>query len=130
MKKHVNLLMAILIAVVISSALAVAFTGGTTTTCKGGNGNPEHYTIMIQNNHVSHPTLTAHKCDTMTITNKDSIEREIAFGFHDHHVAYDGVEERELHQGETLTITFVKTGTYHWHDHLHDEIESNFTVSD
>lgn len=127
MKRHPNLLVVALIVVVVGGSLAVALTGGNASVCKG-SGTPRHYTVTIQNDKVSSPSLAARRCDTMTITNKDSIMREIAFGFHDHHVAYDGVKERELQQGEGLTVTFVKAGTYHWHDHLHDEIESDFTV--
>lgn len=128
MKKTSPVLLAVLIVAVIGGALAVTLPGGKTNTCKS-SGTPTHYEVKIENDTASNSSLTVHKCDTMTITNKDSKKREIAFGFHDHHMSYDGVEERELTQGEALTVTFVKAGTYHWHDHLHDEIEGNFTVS-
>jgi len=42
---------------------------------------------------------------------------------------YDGVAERFLNKNESFTITLNATGTYHWHDHLHDEVEGYFTVS-
>lgn len=130
MKKYSNVLIGALIVVVAGGALAVALMGdNTASTCKG-SGAPAHYTITIKDNKVSNTSLKARKCDTMTITNKDSIEREIAFGPHDHHVAYDGIKERELHQGESVTVTLNKMGAYYWHDHLHDEIDGNFAVTE
>jgi hypothetical protein len=55
--------------------------------------------------------------------------REIGFGVHDKHVAYDGISERILNQDESFTITLDKTGRYHWHDHFHDEVEGYFSVT-
>jgi hypothetical protein len=130
MNKRTNILIVVLIALVIGVALVIALTGGTAASACKGNGKPTHYTITIRDGKASKTSLNAKKCDTLTITNDDSETREIAFGPHDHHIAYDGVRDRIVHQSESLTVTLIKTGTYHWHDHLHDELEGNFTVAE
>ena len=75
------------------------------------------------------PQITsANRCDTLTIRNSDPETRKIGFGEHDHHSAYDGVTERVLRQGESFTITLRDEGTYHFHDHYHDEVKASFVV--
>jgi len=44
-------------------------------------------------------------------------------------VPYDGVAERVLGKGQSFTITLNQAGNFHWHDHLHDEVEGYFTVN-
>ena len=83
---------------------------------------------VIRGDKLLPQTLTAKKCDRLTITNRDAITREIGFGEHDHHTPYDGVSERILKKGESLTITLNKTGEFHYHDHFHDEVAGSFTV--
>lgn len=90
--------------------------------------SPAAHTITIKNDSASPAVTHGRLCDTLTITNDDHVEREIAFGPHEDHVPYDGVAERLLGQGESLTITFDKPGAYHWHDHLHDDVQGNFIV--
>jgi hypothetical protein len=34
-----------------------------------------------------------------------------------------------LRQGGSVTVTLVKTGTFHFHDHFHDEVAGSFTVT-
>ncbi len=92
-------------------------------TKKGQN----HLVIMLGNsatpNHIN-----AKLCDTLTIKNADDQIRLVAFGEHEHHQAYDGVLERTLQQNQSLTVALNKTGTYHFHDHLDDLAQGNFTV--
>ena len=130
MNKRTIALIIALIIFVVGGALAIALIGGQTAAnaCKSAS-KPTHYTVTIQGGKVSNNALTAQKCDTLTITNEDSAIREVAFGPHDHHVAYDGIEERIIHQNESVTVTLIKAGTFHWHDHIHDEVEGNFTVT-
>jgi len=85
--------------------------------------------VTIHNNKVSAQDVTGKRCDRLIITNDDAITREIAFGAHDDHVPYDGVTERALNKTQSLTVTLDKTGRYHWHDHLHDEVQGYFSVS-
>jgi hypothetical protein len=85
--------------------------------------------VTIENDKVSPRTTTGKVCGTMTITNKDDVTRLIAFGDHDHHIPYDGIEDRLLHKGESVTLTFDAVGSFHFHDHMHDEVEGYFTVT-
>ena len=67
-------------------------------------------------------------CDTLTITNEDHSYRIIAFGPHEHHVTYDGVTEKILGFGQSLTVALNVPGTYTFHDHLEDTVSGSFTV--
>ena len=96
-------------------------------TCKGVAS--ESHQVMIMDSKASPDHVTGKVCDTITITNMDNVAREIAFGPHEDHVAYDGVAEKVLNLGQKFTITLNKTGSYHYHDHLHDEVEGFFTVT-
>lgn len=90
----------------------------------------KHHTAVIKNDRIQPQAVHADRCDTLTVVNKDQITREIGFGQHDRHVAYDGVKERMLLPNQSLTITLNKTGDYHYHDHFHDEVEGTFTVQE
>jgi plastocyanin len=97
--------------------------------CSNPRGSKQSYSVMIMNGKVEPSgTVQAKLCDTLTITNMDSIGREIAFGPHEDHVPYDGIAEKVLNKDQSLTITLNKAGTYHWHDHEHDEVEGYFKV--
>jgi plastocyanin len=97
--------------------------------CGKSDSSAESHQVMIMDNKVDDPNVKAKLCDTITFTNMDNITREIAFGPHEHHVPYDGVTEKLLTQGQSLTITLNQVGSFHWHDHIHDEVEGYFTVS-
>jgi plastocyanin len=87
------------------------------------------HTVTLQDNKANPQHTFGKLCDTMTITNKDSQPRLIAFGPHEDHQPYDGVTERILGQGQSLTITFNEIGNYHFHDHIADVIQGDFTVA-
>ncbi len=87
------------------------------------------HAVMIQNNVVVPKHTYASVCDTLTITNTDDRIRLLAFGPHENHQVYDGVSEKQLTQGEALTITLNRTGTYEFHDHIGDVAQGDFTVA-
>lgn len=99
---------------------------------KGGTvGCSSHHValhVTIRNGAATPDMTTGNLCDTLTITNQDPIDREIAFGPHEDHVPYDGIAERLLEQGQSLTVTLNQVGTFHFHDHIHDEVQGYFTV--
>jgi hypothetical protein len=96
--------------------------------CTGAHGHS--YSVMVMDNKVKPAnTIRGKLCDTITITNMDDVAREIAFGPHDNHVPYDGVAEKVLNKDQAFTITLDQIGNFHWHDHLHDEVEGYFSVS-
>ena len=90
--------------------------------------NSTKYNIEIKDDKVLPEITNGKLCDTMTITNLDDKDREIAFGEHDKHTEYDGVEEKELSKDQSLTITFNKVGSYIFHDHNQDEVQGSFVV--
>jgi len=133
MKKKI--ILPLLLVLLGAGVLAVAVVGGTklldshteaSASCKTTGRN---YVVTIQHDAMKPAALSAQRCDTLTVRNLDAVTREIGFGNHDHHVPYDGVSERVLHEGESLTVTLVKTGQFHYHDHFHDEVAGSFTVN-
>lgn len=118
-----NLLLVILIAVVAAGAVGVGlWAGSPAASCVA-------HEVNIKEGKVTPKTTTGKLCDTLVITNRDSTTRLIAFGNHDHHTYYDGVEERLLKRNESVHITFDQTGHFHFHDHIHDQVEGFFNVS-
>ena len=103
--------------------------GGTAIFHSKSGKNSESHQVMIMDSKVDSPHIKAKFCDTITFTNMDNVTREIAFGPHEHHVPYDGVAEKLLTGGQSFTITLNQVGSFHWHDHTHDEVEGYFTVS-
>lgn len=97
--------------------------------CGAPVANAESHSFMIMNGKSEPASVAGKLCDSLTITNMDSVAREVAFGPHDNHVAYDGVAERVLNAGQSFTVTLNQTGTFHWHDHLHEEVQGYFTVT-
>lgn len=87
------------------------------------------YFVTMQNDEMQPKATTAKRCDTLTIKNADAKLRRIGFGVHDHHVAYNGVAQKDLPPGQSFTITLSKTGTYLFHDHFQDEVSGTFTVN-
>jgi hypothetical protein len=129
MNRRTSIALGIFIVVVIVLALGIGLMSGHSagSTCQG-SGTVARHTIVITNSKVSDDKIQGKLCDTLTITNDDAVIREVAFGPHEHHVPYDGVAERLLSKGQSLTITLNQAGSFHWHDHIHDEVEGYFTV--
>lgn len=88
-----------------------------------------NHRVVIQDDKVSPANTVGSKCDTLTIINLDDIQRMVAFGPHEDHVAYDGIKERMLTKGQSLTVTLVQVGDFRFHDHIHDEVQGMFTVN-
>lgn len=130
MNRRTAVITAVLIVVVIGGALLVGLSAGKTAAdgCKPGT-KIVAYHVTIQSGKAAPVNIAGHRCDTLTITNEDEVAREIAFGPHENHIPYDGVAERVLNKGQSLTVTLNQTGSFHWHDHLHDEVEGFFTVT-
>jgi plastocyanin len=93
------------------------------------SGKHPNHLVIIKGDKATPQHTAAPRCDSLTISNEDNEIRLIAFGPHEHHVAYDGVTERALGPNQSLTITLNAAGTYNFHDHLHDEMTGEFTVS-
>ncbi len=85
--------------------------------------------VEFKGDYASPEITNGHMCDKITFTNKDHETREIAFGPHENHQAYDGVTEKILNYNQSFTITLNKIGTYDFHDHIHDNAIGNFIVT-
>jgi plastocyanin len=94
--------------------------------CSGANHTA--YTMRIEHDEFVPRTIEGKLCDTLTVKNLDNVDREIAFGAHEDHQPYDGINEKLLSKDQSFKLTFVKAGTYTIHDHLHDEVEGSFIV--
>ncbi|HSX44087.1 MAG TPA: cytochrome o ubiquinol oxidase subunit IV [Candidatus Saccharimonadales bacterium] len=100
--------------------------GELTGACQGQYTNHQ---VIIKNGQVSPVHTYANKCDTLTFINQDSEIRDIAFGSHPQHLLYAGESELTVRKGVGKTITLSDSGTYLFHDHLHEETAGEFTVS-
>jgi hypothetical protein len=88
-----------------------------------------HY-VIIKNGVMAPSHIEASLCDTLTVTNEDAVMRDLAFGAHDHHQAYDGKTENMIKKGQSVTVALNKAGTFMFHDHLQDETKGTFTVNE
>ncbi len=84
--------------------------------------------VVIENDRVTPSHTDAKQCDTLVITNLDDKDRVMAFGKHESHVSYDGISERLLSQGQSLTVTLGQAGTFPFHDHAQESVQGTFTV--
>lgn len=89
--------------------------------------NTRHQAV-IKDNKITPEHTDAQKCDTLTIKNLDDADRLMAFGVHDKHVSYGGVEEREVRSGQSFTITLTQRGSYIFHDHMDEDVAGTFQV--
>jgi hypothetical protein len=92
-------------------------------------GSHTAHQVVIQNDKVLPQHTDAKRCDRLSITNLDDQDRVIAFGPHEHHVAYDGVTERYLNQNGKFSVTLVQPGNFRFHDHEQDIVQGTFTVT-
>jgi len=88
----------------------------------------KNHLITLQDDQMLPKHSQARLCDTLTVVNKDSKVRLMAFGVHSRHIHYDGVSEKQLEKGQSFSVTLNQTGAYKIHDHLQDEVQGNFTV--
>lgn len=87
------------------------------------------HVVLIQNDKPNPQHTNGKLCETLTITNADNEIRLMAFGPHENHQPYDGITEKVLGPNQSFTVVLNEVGTYHFHDHIHDEVTGDFTVS-
>ncbi len=131
MKRSQSVILGCLIIAAIGGALAIGLGGSRSAADSCVGVRVVAYRATIRGDRViAGDAVSARRCDTLTITNEDSEAREVAFGLHEDHVPYDGVSERVLGKGQSVLVTLNETGSFRWHDHLHDEVQGRFTVRD
>lgn len=126
LRSILNIVLAVMTVVVVNIVVAARH-NASINVCSHSRGAT--YTVVIQDNHASKPSLSGKLCDKITFVNNDNLTREIAFGPHENHVPYDGIAERFLNKGQSFSIMLNATGNYHWHDHLHDAVQGYFSVT-
>lgn len=127
-KTYLGLGVVVVLVLAVGGVLLLQGSSKADSECQGA-ANTRHFSVTIRDGKVDNDHVQGKLCDSMTITNRDAISREIAFGPHEDHVPYDGIAERVVNKDQSLTVTFNKSGSYHWHDHIHDEVEGYFTVT-
>jgi amicyanin len=114
--------------VIIALSLAAVSCGGsanTTATTSGAAtsqaGNAGEVQVTIQNFAFDPATVTVKVGDTVTWTNKDSV---------DHNVTADNGEFKSdnLAQGSTFSFTFTKAGSYPYHCTIHPYMTGTVVV--
>jgi hypothetical protein len=84
--------------------------------------------VTIHKARVSPTHTDASLCDKLTITNLDNTSRLMAFGQHDSHKPYHGIEERLLTKGQSFTVKLDHQGNFRFHDHFDDAVQGTFSV--
>ena len=110
---------------VVTDSLQVATKKSSAASCTH-TGRTRLVTILDSKAQPAH--TTADLCDKLKIENEDSRIRLMAFGVHDKHQSYDGVEERVLDKGQSFSVVLNQVGTFKFHDHLDDSAQGTFTV--
>ena len=89
----------------------------------------QNHVVTILDSKLQPSSIYGKRCDTLTILNKDDVTREMAFGEHDQHTAYNGIVERVLTKDKSLTITLDRSGEFIFHDHIQDSVQGTFLVT-
>lgn len=121
---QVGLGLVFLLAIVVTIVVSIWASQTVSGACKG----PGTARLVNIRDAVAPQTIRAERCDTLVFKNADATTREIAFGPHDNHVAYNGIAERFLNKNQSFSVQLTELGTFHWHDHLHDGVEGYFIV--
>jgi cytochrome o ubiquinol oxidase operon protein cyoD len=100
--------------------------GQLTGACQGQHANLQ---VIIQNAQPTPEHTDAQKCDTLTFIDEDNVEREIVFGLSPQHVTYAGETQLIIRRGQAQTVNLSESGTYQFHDQLHEETAGSFSVA-
>lgn len=129
---------AIVVAVIVIAAavgLAVSHkspTTSTTTSSSNSNSNSNQTTsnataVTIQGYAFSPSTITVKKGTTVTWTNKDAVEHDVAS---DTNSPQGGLAGPLLPQNNTYSFTFNTVGTYKYHCTPHPYMQATVIVTD
>lgn len=104
----------------------IAEVGGQQTgACQGNNAN---HTVVITENTVSPQHVDAQRCDTLTITIQDGIDRELAFGSPESSMSYGGLDELSVRSNRSKILTLNETGDFSFYDQESYGAIGHFTV--
>ena len=86
------------------------------------------YIVAVENDKFLPDTIDAARCGKLTFINRDTELHEIAFGIHEKHIPYGDFIDETLLPNERISVNLTQTGTFQFHDHLHDEIKGILRV--
>lgn len=91
---------------------------------------PAHtYTFSITSKGFEPAQITAQRCDELIFANHGSVAVSPAFGPHEHHFDYPGLnDEQALPPHETKTLRLSVAGTFPVHDHDNEGLRANLIV--
>ena len=129
MKRSQLVALVVVVLVVAAAVLVVGFRKNPTAQADACTKTGELHQMIIEHDVVTPSRITTNRCDRLQITNLDTQTRRIGFGEHDHHQAYNGVDDVILQKGKSLKVTLTQTGEFHFHDHYHEETAGSFIVN-
>ncbi len=112
------------------NASGIVIAGSNSSTGTGGNQPAavagKQISLMITANNF--PSTTIAVGDTVTWTNQDSRDHQIASDPHPAHTDLPGLVSETLGKDKAYSFTFTKAGNYGYHDHLNSSIKGVITV--
>jgi len=99
--------------------------GEKTGACKGRYTN---HKVSFKDGRIDPLVTVATQCDTLTFSENSGTEVDLAFGTHDDHSVYAGLQGIDLRKNRTKTITLSEIGTYQFHDNKRPEAVGTFAV--
>lgn len=105
----------------------IAEVGGKETgACQGNNDN---HIVQIRDGMVLPSHVYAERCDTLSFSIEDDIDRMIMFGTDDDPASYGGMDDVMVRSDRNKIITLNETGSFSYHDHSDPSVIGNFTVA-
>jgi plastocyanin len=91
---------------------------------------PENSTVIKMEHGKFDPSeLTVHVCDTVLFLNLDDEQKWPAVGPHPTHSSYPGFDAgREMKKFDYFQFQLNRTGSYSFHDHLHESVRGKINI--
>ena len=99
--------------------------GKPTGACQGNNDN---HIVVLKDDEITPTYIEAERCDTLTFSIEDGVDRMIMFGPHDSPMSYGGIYDIIVRSDRSEIVTLNEVGTFSFHDHMTPEIIGTFSV--
>jgi len=90
---------------------------------------PKNVSVNIKNFAFSPDTLNVKVGTTVTWTNEDIAQHQVASDPHPTHTDLPGLVSDLILQGQSYSFTFTKVGTFGYHCHLHPSMKGTVVVT-
>ena len=97
-----------------------------TGACQGNNAN---HTVTITAGVVAPQSIEAKRCDTLTISTADGLNRDITFEVNNEPVSYGGEHSLSTRSDRAKIITLNEIGTFSFVDSKNKTTSGSFTVT-